>query len=570
MADSQQQGDHKFLALKKFRTINTQPSREALKEDEFAWLENLMPIGDAFAQTVPGPGAAAATVTASIQAMHFVNLGTANYMITFTSAGGAQAVNLGSNVVTTIAAGGTFTTPALDQWKSERVVIADPSNGYFSWDGTLFHQPGTLATITVTAGGSGYTSVPAIGFSGGGGSNATATATILGGAVSAITITAVGSGFTASPTVTFTGGGGTGSTASASIMPTGQNGSAIATYSGRVWIFNGRPFSFTAPGTWYDFSSANAAGSSVITEGFLRTAIKAAKALDNYLYVFGDSSIFLIGDLKVTGSVTTFSLTALSSTTGTTLPYTVTAMERAIVFMNRYGVYALFGASVQKLSKALDGIFPHIDFSQPISAGLVQIYNIQCYAVSFTYQDTMGDRPIQAVFFDGKWFVTSQGSGVSFVAPTSISGALGLWGTSGRDVRQLYTDTTTTIATTMSSALLPFDSPIMDKQMMRAGIEYTAPALSSVNLRVDTEMANQSSQFTGSNLIAWSNSGGTTITWTNTLAQNIQWLATGFLLDSDYFDVKGKYIGFQVTSNSPQLIVNGILGEYRTLQKATW
>ena len=563
------QAEHKFIALKKFKSVNTQPSREALKEDEFAWLENLMPIGDAFAEAVPGPGAAVATVGATISLMHFVNLGTVNYMICFTSAGGAQAVNLGTSATVTIAAGGTFTTPALDQWKSERAVIADPS-GYYSWDGTLFHSPGSLATVSVTVGGSGYTAVPAVSFSGGGGSNATATASIVGGSVVSVSLTAVGSGFTASPTVTFTGGGGSGTTASAAIMPSGQGGTAIATYSGRVWIANGRTLSFTAPNAWYDFSSANAAGSTTITEGFLRKAIQALEALDNYLYVFGDSSIFLIGDLKVTGSVTTFSLTALSSTTGTTLQNTVTAMERAIVFMNRYGVYALFGASVQKISKALDGVFPKIDFTQPVSAGLVQIYNILCYVVSFVYQDTTKNRALQAVFFDGKWFMTSQGDSVSVIAPTEINGQLGLFSTSGTDVTQMYTNTTVTIATTMTTGLLPFDNPIVDKQMIRAGLEYTAPALSSVTLEVDGENNNQSATFTGSNQIVWTNNAGATITWTNNLAQTLVWLATGFLLDSDVFDLKAKYIGFKITSNAPMLIVNGILGEYVTRDRATW
>src|SRR5690348_749620 len=94
-------GEHKFVALKKFRSINTQPSREALKEDEFSWIENLMPIGDAFAQAVPGPGTAVATVGATISLMRFLNLGTVNYMICFTNAGGAQAVNLANSATVT-------------------------------------------------------------------------------------------------------------------------------------------------------------------------------------------------------------------------------------------------------------------------------------------------------------------------------------------------------------------------------------------------------------------------------------------------------------------------------------
>jgi len=83
----------------------------------------------------------------------------------------------------------------------------------------------TLSAITITDGGSGYTSAPTITFSGGGGTQAGATATVSGGAVSAITITNGGTGFTSAPTVAFSGGEGSGATATATGMTvsTGRN-----------------------------------------------------------------------------------------------------------------------------------------------------------------------------------------------------------------------------------------------------------------------------------------------------------------------------------------------------------
>ena len=74
-----------------------------------------------------------------------------------------------------------------------------------------------LEAVSVTAGGSGYTSAPTVTFTGGGGSGATATATLSGNAVSDVTVTDPGSGYTSAPTVTFTGGGGSGATATAAI-----------------------------------------------------------------------------------------------------------------------------------------------------------------------------------------------------------------------------------------------------------------------------------------------------------------------------------------------------------------
>ncbi|HLZ34254.1 MAG TPA: hypothetical protein VKP13_09560 [Nitrospira sp.] len=522
-------------------------------------------------QAVPAQGGAIATVTSSIQSMHFCNIGTVNYMINFTNAGGAQAVNLGNSSVVTITAAGTFSTPTMDQWKSERAVIVDPTKGYFSWDGNLFYSPGSLATVSVVAGGTGYTAVPTVSFSGGGGTSATATASILGGAVSAVTLTALGSGFTSAPTVAFTGGGGTATTATCFIMPTGQTGSAVAVYSGRVWIGNSRTLTYTAPGTWVDFNAADAAGNTTITEGFLRNQIEALEALNNYLYVFGDSSIFIISDLKVTGAITTFSFTNLSSTIGSTFPASVTAMERAIMFMNKNGVYAAFGASVQKISNELDGIFKLIDFSQPVSGGLASIYNILCYVVSFVYQDaTLGNRQLQAVFFSNKWFLTSQESNMVYCAPAEIDGISELYAVHDTHFHKMYADTTAAISTTLQTALMDEGNPIFDKQTNRVGLEYTTTSggTATFNVQVDTENAFQLTTNTATSVVEWINASRAVVTWQNNSLVTVDWSGVGYQLYDTYSDVVGKYLGYTISSTSPGIIINGLLGEYE--RRAAW
>lgn len=82
-----------------------------------------------------------------------------------------------------------------------------------------------INTISVTNQGSGYTSAPTVTFSGGGGTGAKATATVIGGKVTAITLTRDSSGvyfnqegsYTSAPTITISGGGGTGVQATAAI-----------------------------------------------------------------------------------------------------------------------------------------------------------------------------------------------------------------------------------------------------------------------------------------------------------------------------------------------------------------
>lgn len=76
-------------------------------------------------------------------------------------------------------------------------------------------ESGRVISVTITNGGSGYSSAT-VAFSGGGGTGATGTVSISGNAVASVTITAAGSGYTSVPTVTFSGDG-TGATGTASI-----------------------------------------------------------------------------------------------------------------------------------------------------------------------------------------------------------------------------------------------------------------------------------------------------------------------------------------------------------------
>jgi uncharacterized repeat protein (TIGR01451 family) len=96
-----------------------------------------------------------------------------------------------------------FSAPAVGQNNAEIVWIG-----------------GQLKGVSITNGGSGYTSPPTISFTGGGGTGATATASVVGGVLTAITITSSGSGYTSSPTVVITpNGGGSGAIATAAIIP---------------------------------------------------------------------------------------------------------------------------------------------------------------------------------------------------------------------------------------------------------------------------------------------------------------------------------------------------------------
>ena len=96
----------------------------------------------------------------------------------------------------------------------EGVTVADAhaANGLLTSGWTQFHpiKAGNVVSISVTAGGAGYTanSTVTITPADGNGTGATATATVANGAVTAITVTANGSGYTVPPLVSVTLGTG--------------------------------------------------------------------------------------------------------------------------------------------------------------------------------------------------------------------------------------------------------------------------------------------------------------------------------------------------------------------------
>jgi len=126
--------------------------------------------------------------------MPFCHVATGRFAVMFTSQSGPIELQLTSQ-----------TAPA--------VVTENPS----AWSSTFDnHGAKEIDSIIVTNGGSGYVGVPTVGFTGGGGSGAAATAVLDGGGhVASVTITNPGSGYTSTPAVTFT--------------PTNQGSGAAAT-----------------------------------------------------------------------------------------------------------------------------------------------------------------------------------------------------------------------------------------------------------------------------------------------------------------------------------------------------
>ena len=480
--------------FREFEGINTQATRQGIKTTQFAWIENVMPIGFGNNKAVAQNDPVLATVTGTVSYNHEFNISNTAYMFYSTTAGGAYQVRISDGAVTQIAAPGTFSGSAVRvaQWKNERVLIID-TTGYYDWNGAVL-------------------------------------------------------------------------TTRSSVSGAPPSGTAISTFSNRVWIVNGtenRTISYSSANDFIDFTATG--GSTTLNDETLTSKITQLLTANNFLYVFGTDSINIIADVQVVGGVTQFSNTNISANSGTDLPFAIFAYYRAIWYMNESGIFALYGATPRKASDDLDGIFELIDFTRPVTSGTVSLFNILCAAFLFTYNDPMlGARKLMALYFNKKWFVASQDAELTHMA-TSTESSDTLYGAGGSSVYKLFADDTADISQTIQSSFWDFSDFISIKQSLKVGVEGTLPATEgSIDITVDSERGSQSpsNPFASTFSFQWFNSVGAPFSWTNSLGAPFTWLVSGYVWLQGNVENYGHYLGFTLTSETAGNIYNGFQMEY--------
>jgi hypothetical protein len=420
-------------------------------------------------------------------------------------------------------------------------------------------QQGTVA-IAVTNSGNGYTNgtLP-VTVSGGGGTGAAGTAIVRNNAVQVVVMTNYGQNYTNSANATATISGGGGSGANLTVVVNQAPNVGLATFSGRVWVAFGRTVAYSASISPTDFTSVSA-GTIVLTDSTLHGNIQQLLSANNFLYVFGDDSINVFSDVRVdTNGFTLFTNTNVSASVGSKLVNAIFPYFRSVLFMNDYGVYALVGSTTSKISDSLDGLFANIDFTSPIYGGQVLINNILCAAFNFRYYDaifTQSYRYVQAIFFEKKWFLASQGNTLKFVTSVPVGGKIALYGVQDKALYKLYNNTTEAITSRIQTALLPLTDPIRTKQALKFGVEATLSQGASLNITVDSENGS-SPVYTLENYITWTNNAGTTISWKNASNTIISWIGgQGYELYKSDAMQWGKYLGLTQTSNSAGFVIN--------------
>lgn len=678
------------VIVKQFGGVNLSAHRTQIDREEFAWLENVVPLGYANMPVVPGPGTLSTNLFSVPNAafMFYANIlppfsgvTPIDFLFVVKSDGSLSSINLSTGaIVNTIFPAATFDTAtvAMAQWKNERIIIVDKNN-YRSYNGSIAISNGGVVQVNLTTGGTGYTAVPAISFTGGSGLGATGFAIMQlngaqavaaggagytvgdiltfntgngnpeaqvrvdtvggGGTVTAVSIYRVGSyaflaaapigttggtgagatitplynvqsvtvsnpgtiAYLTPPTVVFTGGGFTVTAAGTSSILLGPvpalgggaaPGQAVATFSARVWVGNGRLVSYSAPDSWFDFSAANAGGSFIIDDETLEGNVNQLVSANGFLYIVGNTSFDIVSDVRVVAGsppITVFSRVNISPQIGSQFRQTnpVIPFGKSLLWSARFGVYSLLGSTPQKISEKLDLLMKAVTLSggQFLGAGVCKLYAALCPAFLVSYPDgsVTGTRTLVIMLYDGRWFFVTQGTPTLMVGAT-VAGDQRLYVSDGTNIYQLFGETTNAalISWKIVTALWPEKTPISDKQVLKCAVEMsplesplvTVPGNNtdvpvSINVSLENErgilvpavVLNSSSG-------QWINVAGAIGSWINAGGLVGDWMLPGFNILQADASTKGRYVGYTLTASTKGFTINGILAQLE--ERAMW
>ena len=433
---------------------------------------------------------------------------------------------------------------------------------------------GAVTNTSIINAGSGYGAQTKVTVSGGGGTGATATATASGG-ISAVTITNPGQGYTSPPTLIFSDVNNAVAQATVPIMPFGVSGTALETYTARVWIVNGAAPStppqkslvtFSAPSAPADFGTPDGGGNFLSTDSFLRVGFHAAKQANGFLYLIGDSSVNYISGVVTQGSPTTtsFSNQNVDPQVGSPWPDTVQVFSRAIVFANTFGVHAMYGGAVQKVSGPLDGIYSSVTptGSNPAygsfvpSSAVAIIFGIHVYMLLLPIVDQLtGAQVNKLLMWDGqKWWTASQSVTLTKIASLEINSVLTAYGTDGTKIYPLFQTPSAAITKTIRSKLWTTPTYLMTKVAKEVHGIFQSNANDAVASTISVDTEGGSVTITQSNVFGanWTATGGLPVSWTATGGASVVWQTSGLaaILPQTVNDATGTMMGLTLQTSS--------------------
>ena len=437
---------------------------------------------------------------------------------------------------------------------------------------------GRITNISIANGGSGYSQgTTTVAFLGGGGFGAEADVSA-SGAVNTITITNPGAGFLVPPVVYITDPANAVAQATVATMPYNIQGTTIETYQSRVWTGNGSAPTtpppknlqfFTAPGDPGNFQDGGA-GSFLLTSSFVRVGVQSLKQSNGFLYLINDSSVdYLSGvttDEVVPGSgvlITAFQIQNADPQVGTPWPKTAQVFGRSVIFANTFGVHALYGGSVKKVSDKLDGIYdsrtptgtsPAYDGLRP-SAAVAVVFGIDIYVLLLPIVDPITNQNRNALFcWDGnRWWTATQSVEFTQLATREINSVLTAYGTDGAAIYPLFQTPSAEITKIIRSKLWADPTYIVEKLSQNVQGIYQSQGNDAVsfNVSVDTEFGSKTASVTDLFEATWLTQGGIEAPWVTQGLASVTWTTTGLGVFTKKLVNAGRLIGLTLETTAP-------------------
>jgi len=306
----------------------------------------------------------------------------------------------------------------------------------------------------------------------------------------------------------------------------------VAVFEGRVWLVLGpRGLVFSGPGSFTAFGPVYAGQATTMPDSVFPGPITTIRAAIQLLWIFGPGGINTISNVQIVAGITTFQNENLVAGAGTPSADSVAALFRTMVFLSPPGVYAILGATPQKLSDQLDGLMPDV---LPVGTGPAAVFNLNSLLVYAVLVDLAGQRRL-LIYSRPTWLIGEQGTDLQWITTmVRIDGRIQCWGTNGTTIRQLFAGA----EGDYDIRLKHFDFEMFTRRDTLRRIAVQAEIIPPTpefrpDLQVEVENESASAAVVGGILtgkLTWLNDAGQETPWINTHGAPVTWIAIGTLV----------------------------------------
>jgi hypothetical protein len=354
-------------------------------------------------------------------------------------------------------------------------------------------------------------------------------------------------------------------------------GTAIAVFSGRVFVAKARTIYYTAPDN-SDAAGFSATGSGFVPDTYASLSVKIVRliATQEYLYIVGDHAIHLLfGVTLLDTGVTVFQLSDAIKGIGTYYPDTVLTYEGYVYLYGENGAYIVQGQTANEISSLMDKYFLKVDFTFKPFSFFARINFKYCYCTCFRMYDPIDGnlRKYIWILFEERWFLAYIGESYDFncAVVLELADSMTAYISYGQSVVTIFKDFSAMTRRFRTKAM-HFGNPLYDKIMTRIGAQIEPIRGLTQNLEVLLTTVVRSGRYTATadfipDSVVWQNANSVVVGWLNASSTNALWsYPGGEVLLATRTEGRGKriQIEYEETSAEPyiinQLQLEGVIG----------